>query len=238
MRNNRMIQMLLLFVCLAALKVAAQPPRTSGIISLFEASGGYTIPDPNRLTSVVSLAKNESVMDFLGLSESQRSSLLDYFEKNGGTLSGVVNMPGSGEAKTQAMLDAQFAAVQAERIAAIEEILQPDQIARLKQVAYQTEVTRIGLGEALTSGRLGHDVGVHENQFTNIVDKAKKAEARAAAAIAKIRQQAQDEVLQELTAEQRTKAGELLGPAFYFRDDAFKGFFRPILKAAPSASAQ
>src|SRR5690606_16910355 len=87
--------------------------------------------------------------------------------------------------------------------AILDEIVSPAQWERLRQIAYQVEVGRIGFANALTEGRLGDDSGVHEQQTELVQRKAKEAEAKAKADILKILARMQDEILAELTPEQR-----------------------------------
>jgi hypothetical protein len=79
-------------------------------------------------------------------------------------------------------------------------------------------VAQLGLGDSLTSGRLGKEVDVHDNQKQHLTDKANAIEEEARLAIAKIRAAARDKLLAELAPEQRKKANELLGPYFAYEE--------------------
>ena len=104
----------------------------------------------------------------------------------------------------------------------VDELLTPAQWKRLRQIAFQVEIARIGLGKALTEGRFSPEVGIHENQKTHIVEKAEEIEARTAETISRLLANAQRELLSELAPEQRAKAVDAMGEPFFFRDE-----FRP-----------
>ncbi len=61
--------------------------------------------------------------------------------------------------------------------AALEEILLPNQLKRIRQLAYQVEIAKLGLSESLTDGRLGKDIGVNDNQKQHLAEKAAAVEA-------------------------------------------------------------
>ncbi len=48
--------------------------------------------------------------------------------------------------------------------AAIEEILLPEQLSRVRQLAYQVEIAQLGLGEGAHIGTVGKEIDVHEDQ--------------------------------------------------------------------------
>ncbi len=102
--------------------------------------------------------------------------------------------------------------------AAIEEILLPEQLKRIRQLAYQVQIAREGLGQALVSGRLGQEIGVHEDQKQQLLDRAAKIDADARQAIIAIRVKAREQLLAELTPEQRNSAESLLGPYFEYEE--------------------
>ena len=123
---------------------------------------------------------------------------------------------------------------------AIEEILLPEQLERVRQLAYQVQVAQVGLGEALVNGKLGQEIGVYEDQKQNLTDRAAKIEAEARAAIVKIRAQARAKLFEELSPEQRKKAEELLGDYFEYEEpslqkqlqESLKGLAKPKLEKA------
>lgn len=113
---------------------------------------------------------------------------------------------------------------------AIEEILLPEQLERVRQLAYQVQVAQVGLGEALVDGKLGQEIGVFDDQKQNLTDRAAKIEAEARAAIVKIRAEARAKLFKELSPEQRKKAEELLGDYFEYEEPSLQKQLQESLK--------
>ena len=218
-------------VCVLAQEKA---PFRAGVI--FEGQPGLTIPDPNNLTSLVSLVRNITVARAIGLSSEQQTLLNNYFSKNGGSFNVRIIKPEDIMSKTREEADREYKNWLAENRSILDEILSPEQVARLKQAAYQVEVGRIGIGEALATGALGRDCGVNENQKTHLLQAAAKAEERAQKEIAAILARTQQEVLAELSPQQRKAAGELLGKPFYFRDDLGRKMANPSAISNPASN--
>ena len=102
---------------------------------------------------------------------------------------------------------------------AIEEILLPEQLVRLRQIAFRIEVSHMGLANALTYGRLGEEVEIYENQVDSILVKGRDVTQRVTEEINAILKEAEDEILELLAPEQRKKAEDALGPFFQYKDD-------------------
>ncbi|MEM8735217.1 MAG: hypothetical protein AAGG44_13385, partial [Planctomycetota bacterium] len=127
--------------------------------------------NPNNQSQLFQLLSNESVRKELDLSEEQivgvetiqkatqkRFSELLKAKLMAGGPGGPISLGGDD---FQKIMDQNRE--QAE--AAIEEILLPKQMDRIRQLAYQIDIQQNGgIGEALTTGRLGEEIGVHEDQ--------------------------------------------------------------------------
>lgn len=100
----------------------------------------------------------------------------------------------------------------------LEEVLTPAQRKRLKELMFRLEVERIGLGEALTAGRLSIAVGVHEDQKFEIQERAKKLEQEIQVLYRKMKNDAEKEILLMLAPEQRRNAEEILGAPFEYEN--------------------
>lgn len=175
--------------------------------------------DPNSRSALFNLLANESVRRELQLKDDEYASVKKIMQESQKRLSDTIraNMA-AGNKDIGAGLSELMAASKKASEAAIEEILLPAQLARIRQLAYQVEITQIGLGDSLTSGRLGKEIDVHEDQKQHLIDKAAAIEAETRLAIAKIRAAARDKLLAELAPEQRKKAEELLGPHFEYEE--------------------
>lgn len=100
----------------------------------------------------------------------------------------------------------------------LDEILRPEQMARLKQIAFYVEIAYRGLDGALADGRLGREIGVVGTQIPILRQKIPPILDEAERKIRSIRIAAQDRILNELSTEQRNAANNLLGPYFEFID--------------------
>lgn len=186
----------------------------------------YSIPNPADPLSIARLAVNPSVALELGIDKQRVSTLKKMLKEAGGDLSiahlRVGRRPGE-VGPTDADIDAQLKKKLVGRRAQLDEILPPESLDRLRQLAYQIEIGRVGLGVALADGKLGEDVGVYENQKTLIRARGAEIEEKLRERIKLALADAQKELLRELPSGQRDKAAELLGTPFYYREDNFRG---------------
>lgn len=255
------------FVCLAAVMCLASPSVKAQEVQVFSfdstgpqpqvaisggANGvalggssmilGGTSPfgiDPNNRSALFNLLSNESVRRELQLKEDQYAGVqkvLQESQKRVGEAIRANMAAGKGNLGTglsELMAESRKAAENA-----IEEILLPEQLTRVRQLAYQVEIAQLGLGESLTSGRLGKEIDVHEDQKQHLTDKATAIEAETRLAIAKIRAAAREKLLAELAPEQRKKAQELLGSHFEYEEPNLAKAIRQRIKPAASADKQ
>jgi hypothetical protein len=177
--------------------------------------------NPNDRSQLFGLLDNESVRSELKLSEQQYAGVKQIMKASQKNLqSAIREMIGQGGGAIRIGGDSMkevIAENQAQAEAAIEEILLPEQMKRVQQLAYQIEISKRGLGECLVSGQLGEEIGVHDDQKQHLTDVAERVAAETAAKIATIKAQAMREVLAELAPEQRKKAEELLGEYFDYK---------------------
>lgn len=183
---------------------------------IVESDASYVVPDPSNRIALAFLLNNASVIKAIGLEERELSILRETLKANQGSFR--PNLAFGPLPKSREEADAVAATHLAKSEQFLDELLTPRQWERLREVAYQLEVARIGLGQSLSDGRLGKDIGVLENQKSHLLEKANKIDARVEAAIVKLTKEAQAEMMAELSPEQREKAKKLLGVPFLFRD--------------------
>lgn len=195
--------------------------------------GGMFGVDPNNRSALFNLLSNESVRRELQLNAAQSESVQKIQQDGQKRMSEVVRASiASGSPNPVANLRELMEENRKASEAAIEEILLPEQLTRVRQLAYQVEIAQLGLGESLISGRLGKEIDVHEDQKQHLTDKAAAIEAETRLAIAKIRAAARDKLLAELAPEQRKKAESLLGPHFDYEEPSFAKSIRQRIKQA------
>lgn len=98
------------------------------------------------------------------------------------------------------------------------EILLPHQVDRLKQISLQAHVNQAGLDRALASKALMEELGIDENQQTELAKKAEQLNKEFNEKVAQLKSNLRDELLNELKPEQREKMRQLLGSKFEFEE--------------------
>ncbi|GAB5403744.1 MAG: hypothetical protein Aurels2KO_19750 [Aureliella sp.] len=176
--------------------------------------------NPNDRSDLFSLLSNESVRKELKLTEQQYEGVKAVRKQSQQRLGELIktSMQKSEDGRSIKLGGTSFQTIIAENKkaadAAIEEILLPEQLKRVQQLAYQIDVERTGLGASLVEGRLGKDIGVYDNQKQSLTDLAAAIDAETKKAIAKIKADARKQLLSSLPPEQRKQAEELLGEYF------------------------
>lgn len=97
----------------------------------------------------------------------------------------------------------------------IDEVLLPHQRERLKQLMVQSTM-RFGADRALTTGTLAEELGITEEQKQKLAAKQEEVQASLQEKMAKLRQEAQDELFSVLEPSQQAKLKSLIGKPFTF----------------------
>jgi hypothetical protein len=136
--------------------------------------------------------------------------------------------PGSG-------IDELFAELREEQQTRINSILLPAQQVRLKQVSRQMHAKHMGTAKAILNG-LASDLEITDEQRKKIKVKSTELQRDMEAKIAKLRAEAKEHLLQELTSEQRKKLKELLGDEFVSDESDFEQ--SPLRRIMPRNRAE
>lgn len=198
---------------------------TNTIVS--ETYGQDSIPDVNNNLSLVTILKNPQVARASGISPEATKQILKELRKNNGSFSVIFSEGGRMSGSDYELFKKDADAARRTREAWLDEFITPDQWKRLRQLAYQTEIARVGWSGALTSGRLGRDAGVTENQHTSIKNRVADIEAETQKKIQKLLAEAQEQILSELSTQQKAKAKELLGEPVLIQDEDPRNVYRP-----------
>ena len=99
---------------------------------------------------------------------------------------------------------------------AFHELLTADQIKRLKQIAFQVEIARLGPVLSIAFGHYGREIGITEEQKSEFLKVAFELEKKLEADILQARLRTHEKILHELSTEQRKKANALLGKYFHY----------------------
>ncbi len=200
-----------------------------GVVSLGGPLGGI---DPNSRSQLFDLLSNDSIRRELKLSEPQVAGVKQIMRDSSKRMQEYIRAAmAAGDGKINLDIGGLMKEKQAEAELAIEEILLPEQLKRVRQLAYQIEVSTDGLGESLVNGRLGQDVGVYEDQKQHLTDRARVIEEELRLVIAKAHAAARAQLFAELTPDQRKEAESLLGEFFRYEQPNLKALLRAQTKA-------
>jgi hypothetical protein len=182
---------------------------------------GKSISDPKDQLSLAAFLANDSVANEIAFDATQLAEIRKMLADSRGSMSiGVIRGDQETIGKmTNEEVQTMFAAQRLEREAKFSSIIDPNQLRRLREIAFQIEIARVGIGEALTNGFLGKDIGVEVSQMNAIRTVAESAERRATDAILKFRTVLLDDLLTELTSSQSVLLKERLGNRFRFLED-------------------
>ena len=174
-------------------------------------------PDPDSLSALFELLRDKQIQEELKLTEVEVTATMRISDGYKETMRVYLD-----EVRTTARpLDQSvYKQIRDERRQAaedaIEEILTPDHLRRLRQLAFRVEVSNIGLPASLVLGRLRGEAGVYDNQRHSILTKGNAIVERARQESENIWRKAEADVLAQLAPEQRKKAEEALGEYFYY----------------------
>ena len=199
---------------------------------IFQITDGMTITDPASLIDNVAYLRDEAVETEVGLDDSQKKEIRGFLSSTKGAPS-VVYTPFDKiiprrTTEERAERDSNYQQILLERERRANDILDPAQQERLRQIVYQIEISRAGLGEAIMEGFLGRDVGVedYEKPALRIIYDALQIEVTAAKN--RVTRIAIEEVLAELTQSQRELFPKVFGKPFQFREDGMERISRLV----------
>lgn len=193
--------------------------------------------DPNSRSQLFNLLANQSIRDELELTDQQYGGVKQILEASQKSMSQLIKsrMTARGGDSSVRISGSDFQDLMAENRAkseeAIEEILLPEQMKRVRQLAYQVEISRSGISESLVNGRLGKEIGVYDDQKEELANRAAKIEKEAKLAILAIKSQARAKLFKELTPDQRKAAEELLGDFFDYEEPSLSQQISRSLKS-------
>lgn len=156
---------------------------------------------------------DDQMADMQAMGEDMRNEMRSMFE-------GMRDLsPEERQERFQSMRD-EMEDIRAEAEERMNDILLPHQVARLKEIQLQQQVRRGGLQGALR-GELAEKLGITEEQRDELVEKAQELQTEMQEKIAEMRKDAEDELMQVLTPEQRSQLKSMLGTDFEMEDRGF-----------------
>jgi hypothetical protein len=192
-----------------------------GDVFTFAPSGGgmaLSFGMGNPLEPSEFLLSDPGVQKELELVDSQREQIQQMNKEFGKEISskidGIVANPGADKRGIGEAIQ-EINKRKKERLA---QILLPHQVDRLKQISLQQSVNQAGLGQALASKALMQELGIDEEQKSQLKKKAEELNKELEEKVAKLRSEMRDELLNELKPEQREKMKQLMGNQFEFEN--------------------
>ncbi len=184
-------------------------------------TGRYSLgPDPQNASQMFPLLTQQSIQDELQLNDVQIKAIQSIEQDHQARLYEVAPKTTSEavQREKRAMEMKLIEKVREERAQALEEILLPEQLVRLRQICYRYDVATRGIVTALTDGRLREAAGVHDNQVAHLQQKGQEIEEKARRDILAIMKRVEEEMFAELSADQRKLAKAALGEYFVPED--------------------
>lgn len=166
----------------------------------------YASVDPNDQVQLFRLLANAQVQIELGLSVTQRESYATVISRQ---RSEYARLPGNARIQTRKKHENEASEV-------LEELLLPEQISRLKQLAFRIEIATIGFGEALTRGFLSQEVAVQPEQITDILKLCRVATEEFNQQRISIHEDAEIELAAGLAPDQRAAFEAALGAPWIY----------------------
>ena len=153
------------------------------------------VPDPESFFDSCVLLVNREIVDELGISEEKLAYVVRTRKAR----------HGEKESANDSKLSDLFASSQKER---------------LKQIVYQLEMARRGLGSALAKGFLGRAIGVSESQRPVLIEKATIIDSKSKEVLSKLEDETRKKLMGKLSSAQIQAVTNLLGKPFR-RDEKY-----------------
>jgi hypothetical protein len=164
------------------------------------------------------LLQRRDVQEELELLDDQKQQITALAEKSRERAGEAFRRGGDGD---RAAALATLQRFNEETQAEINKILLPHQAKRLSQIEVQSRM-RFSLAP---TGQVADQLGLSESDQDKLREKAQGLEQELAKKTAEIRRQLQEQLMAEMSPDQRTKFKEMLGEPFTFRDEPGRGGF-------------
>ena len=172
---------------------------------------------PGAMPDSFGLLGDERIRGELGLADDQWSDIQriqqDFQKRMQETTQKMMEGGRFDPARAKEMQGA-MESVRTEMKGRLAEVLLPHQQKRLEQLGRHVFMSSNDLDEALMEGPLAEELGVTEEQKKRLRERYTEIQAETDEAIRKIRREAREKLLKELTGSQREKLADLLGDNF------------------------
>ena len=178
------------------------------------------ISDVENVLTLLKLVNNKTIATELRVSEKEVTELKGFVEYHRGDPSRpIVSRKVNGRRLSNDEWRSKFDQEVQKNLRAVEEILDPIQIERLKQLAYQVEVTRKGFCVSFTDGVLATRLNIAESCKPRLREVGSEIDKRLSSGVKQLESAAQEDLLRELTPLQSKVAKQRLGPPIDFKEE-------------------
>lgn len=160
-------------------------------------------------------------IELVGEQEDQIRELSDSMR--GEMRSAFQDMQGMSDEERQDFMQKRMSEVREKVQTQLKDILLDHQLERLKQLQLQSTMQRGNAADALASDDIRQTLGITDAQLEQMRAKATEAEEELRRKIQEAAVEARAKVLSVLTAEQRAKWEQMVGPSFEFQQGGFFG---------------
>lgn len=182
---------------------------------IIERAKGKSIPDPESVLALASLLANQSVVKELGLDEETTQGVKQLLSTGSLTLYSTRDDVGREE------LLIRLEAYKADNLERLYTLLDPNQLLRLKQIAYHVEIQRVGLVRALTEGCLGEAIKIENSEKSGIMIRSEAADRDLLRDTEKSKRTVWQPLIDILTETQKEALQTNTGRMFIFTDEPY-----------------
>jgi len=187
------------------------------------------------------LLSDERIRGELGLAEDQWADIQKIqqdFSKRMQEASQNLMVNGRFDPSRAKEMRGAMESVRTEMTGRLAEVLLPHQQKRLEQLGRHVHMSSLDLDEALIDGPLAEELELTDEQKKRLQERHAEIQAETDEAIRKIRREAREKLLKELTGSQREKLADLLGEDFDYQPRDMRAEMRKMREEARRRRAQ
>lgn len=196
---------------------------------------------PGAMPDSFGLLGEERIRGELGLADDQWSDIQRIqkdFEKRMQEATQSLMEGGRFDPARAKEMRSALESVRTEMKGRLADVLLPHQQKRLEQLGRHVFMSSNDLDEALMDGPLAEELGVTEEQKKRLRERYTEIQAETDEAIRKIRREAREKLLKELTGSQREKLADLLGDDFDYQPNDMRAEMRRMRDEARRRRAE
>ncbi len=209
-------------------------------------AGGFSIGGPEMVSmgapDSFSMLSDPSVQKDLELVGDQLTQLQDLQKSFGAKMKEQMGDISKGKFDPERMkgLGELAKRLKEEQQSKMKDLLLPHQVDRLKQISVQRHMEMAGTAGALASDKLAEELGITDEQKERLKKRSQEITTEMQAKMEKVKDEAKEQLLQELTADQRAKLKALTGEKFKSNpqdwSEKFQGLRRPRTETKTKAA--